>query len=148
MPIGPFPLSSSLVSQDCAKCLMDTARHVHLYTRTCCTWFVCARADEHLCSQANRTAVIRELARLGADLEAKNDAGQVPAQLTKDRLVSDPFLVFLLARAAAFFFVFCACAILPLFLAALFRLHLVALRTRKQVRFLSYNTISPYDSVA
>lgn len=38
--------------------------------------------------QANRTAVIRELARLGADLEARNDCGQVPAQLTKDRLVS------------------------------------------------------------
>lgn len=37
--------------------------------------------------QANRTAVVRELSRLGADLEAKNDAGQVPAQLTKDRLV-------------------------------------------------------------
>lgn len=39
-------------------------------------------------SQANRTAVIRELARLGADLEVKNDAGQVPSQLTRDRLVS------------------------------------------------------------
>lgn len=37
--------------------------------------------------QANRTAVVRELARLGADLEARNDSGQVPAQLTKDRLV-------------------------------------------------------------
>lgn len=39
-------------------------------------------------SQANRAAVVRELYQLGADLEARNDAGQVPAQLTKDRLVS------------------------------------------------------------
>lgn len=39
--------------------------------------------------QANRTAVVRELSRLGADLEAKNDSGQVPAQLTKDRLVRE-----------------------------------------------------------
>lgn len=38
--------------------------------------------------KANRTAVIRELSRLGADLEARNDSGQVPAQLTKDRLAS------------------------------------------------------------
>ncbi|CAM9955688.1 unnamed protein product [Scytosiphon promiscuus] len=49
----------------------------------------------HYAAKANRTAVIRELARLGADLEAKNDAGQVPAQLTKDRLLRRLFQQYL-----------------------------------------------------
>ncbi|CBJ31220.1 conserved unknown protein [Ectocarpus siliculosus] len=49
----------------------------------------------HYAAKANRTAVVRELSRLGADLEAKNDAGQVPAQLTKDRLLRRLFQQYL-----------------------------------------------------
>ncbi|CAN0356305.1 unnamed protein product, partial [Discosporangium mesarthrocarpum] len=49
----------------------------------------------HYATKANRTAVVRELARLGADLEALNDCGQTPAQMTKDRLLHRLFQQYL-----------------------------------------------------
>lgn len=57
--------------------------------------------------------MVRELARLGADLEARNDAGQTPAQLTRDRLVSERPVV--AHRADAIRFDLFACTILFFF---------------------------------
>lgn len=47
---------------------------------------------------------------MGADLEAKNDAGQVPAQLTKDRLVGFSFVALYLGVCGAPIIWGCACA--------------------------------------
>jgi ankyrin repeat protein len=41
----------------------------------------------HYAAKANRVSSIRELAHAGAELDSYNDNGQVPAQMTKDRVI-------------------------------------------------------------
>jgi Ankyrin repeats (3 copies) len=46
-----------------------------------------AMTAAHYAAKANRVKVIRELAAAGADLLAQNDSGQIPVQMTQDRIV-------------------------------------------------------------
>lgn len=57
---------------------------------------------------------------MGADLEAKNDAGQVPAQLTKDRLVGFSFVAVYLGVCSAPIISGCSCACVSSVVAAVY----------------------------